>query len=54
MAIPMVLLYELGNLHLSLGEEDRARERFVEIYGVNSNYRDVVAKLQELDATGLI
>ena len=48
------LLYELGNLHLSLGEEDRARERFVEIYGINSNYRDVVAKLQELDATGLI
>jgi tetratricopeptide (TPR) repeat protein len=47
------LLYELGNLHLSLGEEDRARERFVEIYGINSNYRDVVAKLQELDATGL-
>ncbi|MFQ5348881.1 MAG: tetratricopeptide repeat protein [Thermoanaerobaculia bacterium] len=48
------LLYELGNLHLSLGEEDKARERFVEIYGINSNYRDVVAKLQELDATGLI
>ncbi len=48
------LLYELGNLHLSLGEEDKARERFVEIYGINSNYRDIVAKLQELDATGLI
>ena len=48
------LLYELGNLHRSLGEEDKARERFVEIYGVNSNYRDIVAKLQELDATGLI
>ena len=48
------LLYELGNLHLSLDEEDKARERFVEIYGINSNYRDVVAKLEELDATGLI
>ena len=48
------LLYELGSLHLSLDEEDKARERFVEIYGINSNYRDVVAKLQELDATGLI
>ena len=46
------LLYELGNLHLSLGEEDKARERFVEIYGINSNYRDIVAKLQELDAGG--
>jgi tetratricopeptide (TPR) repeat protein len=48
------LLYELGNLHLSLSEEDKARERFIEIYGINSNYRDVVAKLQELDATGLV
>jgi tetratricopeptide (TPR) repeat protein len=48
------LLYELGSLHLSLGEEEKARDRFVEIYGINSNYRDVVAKLQELDATDLI
>ena len=47
------LLYELGNLHLALGEGERARQRFVEIYGINSNYRDVVAKLQDLDATGL-
>ena len=47
------LMYELGNLYLSMDEEEKARERFVEIYGINSNYRDVVAKLQELDATGL-
>jgi tetratricopeptide (TPR) repeat protein len=47
------LLYELGNLHLALDERERARQRFVEIYGINSNYRDIVAKLRELDPTGL-
>ncbi len=46
------LLYELGNLHLSMGDEDKARLRFVEIYGINSNYRDVVAKLEELGTAG--
>jgi tetratricopeptide (TPR) repeat protein len=47
------LLYELGNLYLSMEDEDKARDRFIEIYGINSNYRDVVAKLRELDATPL-
>jgi tetratricopeptide (TPR) repeat protein len=42
------LVYELGDLYLETGNKEAARERFVEIYGVNSTYRDVVAKLQEL------
>ena len=42
------LVYELGDLYLEIGNTEAARERFVEIYGVNSAYRDVVAKLQEL------
>ncbi len=42
------LMYELGDLYLVLGDKEQARLRFVEIYGVNSNYRDVVAKLEEL------
>ena len=42
------LLYDLGNVYLFQGDFDRARTTFVEIYGVNSNYRDVVAKLAEL------
>ena len=29
-------------------EREAARERFVELYGINSNYRDVVARLEEL------
>jgi tetratricopeptide (TPR) repeat protein len=42
------LLYELGTLLAVTGEPDAARARFREIYGINSNYRDVVAKLEEL------
>ncbi len=37
-----------------MGNLDEARKAFVEIYGINSNYRDVVAKVEELDATGLV
>ncbi|MEO8275267.1 MAG: tetratricopeptide repeat protein [Thermoanaerobaculia bacterium] len=43
------LLYDLGNVYIFQGDQDKARHAFVEIYGVNSNYRDVVAKLAELD-----
>ncbi len=42
------LLYDLGNLYLSIDETEKAHRTFVEIYGTNSNYRDVVAKLEEL------
>ncbi|GMU66132.1 MAG: hypothetical protein AMXMBFR36_24060 [Acidobacteriota bacterium] len=42
------LLYDLGNLYLATGESEKAHKTFIEIYGVNSNYRDVVAKLEEL------
>ncbi len=42
------LLYEVGNLHLASGDREAARAAFAEIYGVNSNFRDVVAKLEEL------
>ena len=41
------LLYDLGNAHFAMGERDEAYKTFVDIYGTNSNYRDVVAKLAE-------
>ncbi len=44
------LLYDLGNLYLATDDAERARRTFVELYGINSNYRDVVAKLEELRA----
>ncbi len=43
------MLYDLGNVYMFQGDLDKARKTFVEIYGVNSNYRDVVAKLAELE-----
>jgi len=44
------LLYDLGNVYLATGDVDQARSVYVEIYGTNSNYRDVVAKLEEIAA----
>lgn len=42
------LLYELGSAYLAMGDRDNARKTYVEIYGINTNYRDVVARLSEL------
>ena len=44
------LLYDLGSVHAATGERETAYEVFVEIYGINSHYRDVVARLEELRA----
>jgi tetratricopeptide (TPR) repeat protein len=44
------LLYELASLLDKVGEPEAARARFLEIYGVNSNYRDVATKLETLPA----
>jgi tetratricopeptide (TPR) repeat protein len=46
------LLYDLGNAHLALGDRSAAYSAFVEVYGANSQYRDIVAKLAELDLGG--
>lgn len=43
------LLYDLGNAHDAGGDRDTAYKTFVELYGINSNYRDVVARLEELN-----
>lgn len=42
------LLYDLGNAYLSTGDNETAYKTFVELYGINSNYRDVVARIEEL------
>jgi tetratricopeptide (TPR) repeat protein len=42
------LLYDLGNAYLTTGDNDTAYKTFVELYGINSNYRDVVARIEEL------
>lgn len=42
------LMYDLGNAYMAMGDDMSAYGTFVELYGINSNYRDVVAKLEEL------
>jgi hypothetical protein len=44
------LLYELGNAHMAAGERTEAHRTFLDLYGTNSNYRDVVAKVEETRA----
>jgi tetratricopeptide (TPR) repeat protein len=44
----LALRYELGNALATAGERAEAYKAFVEIYGNNSNYRDVVARVAEL------
>ena len=42
------LRYDLGEIHLERGEHPQALSLFSEVYGINSNYRDVASKLREL------
>lgn len=42
------LMYELGNAYQQIGDTAQAHKAFVEIYGVNSNYRDVAERIREL------
>ena len=42
------LLYDLGCVYVQMGDKDEAYKTFVEVYGINTNYRDVVARIEEL------
>ncbi|HVT57782.1 MAG TPA: hypothetical protein VHR45_05240 [Thermoanaerobaculia bacterium] len=42
------LLYDLGCVYVGMGDADSAYKTFVEVYGINTNYRDVVARIEEL------
>jgi hypothetical protein len=46
--VMLSLLYDMGNVYMSMGDDAAAKKTFVELYGINSHYRDVVAKLEEL------
>lgn len=43
------LLYDLGDAQAEAGERKAAYDTFVDVYGVNTNYRDVVARIAELE-----
>ncbi len=45
----MGLLYDLGAAYLEVGDIDAAHKAFIEVYGINSKYRDIVARIKQLE-----
>ncbi len=43
------LLYDLGSAFLEVGDTDNAQKAFVEVYGLNSKYRDIVTRIKQLE-----
>ena len=44
------LLYDLACIHQSTGDLDLAYRTFLEVYGLNTSYRDVSQRVRELEA----
>jgi pilus assembly protein FimV len=43
------LLYDLGSAYQEVGDTDNAQKAFLEVYGMNSNYRDIVSRIKQLE-----
>jgi pilus assembly protein FimV len=43
------LLYDLGSAYLEVGDTDNAQKAFIEVYGKNGNYRDIVSRMKQLE-----
>ena len=43
------LLYDLGSAYVEVGDTDNAQKAFMEVYSVNSTYRDVVSRIKQLE-----
>jgi tetratricopeptide (TPR) repeat protein len=43
------LLYDLGAAYIEVGDTDNAQKAFMEVYGMNTNYRDIVGKIKQLE-----
>ena len=44
------LLYDLGDVYQTTGEMDLAYKTFLEVYGLNTNYRDIAQRVKDLEA----
>jgi tetratricopeptide (TPR) repeat protein len=47
-SVTVGLLYDLGCVYQSTGDVDLAYRTFLEVYGLNTNYRDVVHRVKDL------
>ena len=43
------LLYDLGSAYMETGDAENAQKAFTEVYGMNSTYRDVSARIKQLE-----
>ncbi|HEX8255223.1 MAG TPA: hypothetical protein VF846_18930, partial [Thermoanaerobaculia bacterium] len=43
------LLYDLASAHQEVGDTENAQKAFMEVYGMNSNYRDIVSRIKQLE-----
>ena len=43
------LLYDLASAYQEVGDTDNAQKAFMEVYGMNSNYRDIVVRIKALE-----
>jgi tetratricopeptide (TPR) repeat protein len=43
------LLYDLGSAYQEVGDTENAQKTFMEVYGMNTNYRDIVNRIKQLE-----
>ena len=43
------LLYDLGSAYVDVGDTESAQKAFMEVYGLNTNYRDIVTRIKQLE-----
>jgi tetratricopeptide (TPR) repeat protein len=43
------LLYDLGSAYVEVGDTDNAQKAFMDVYGMNTNYRDVTTRIKQLE-----
>ncbi|HEY3054149.1 MAG TPA: tetratricopeptide repeat protein, partial [Thermoanaerobaculia bacterium] len=43
------LLYDLGSAYMEVGDTDNAQKAFMDVYSINSTYRDIVTRIKQLE-----
>jgi pilus assembly protein FimV len=43
------VLYDLGCAYMEVGDTENAQRAFMEVYGMNTNYREIVSRIKQLE-----